>query len=89
VVIRGVTLPALLLGTSRDILGRWKLVLPAALLGALAWGIGASITISKVDAFTLPAIYVVLPVAATLLLAAHGFVVGAARWDATTVWGAA
>lgn len=73
----GFTLPALVVGKPGDLVSRWKIVLPAVLLGALAWDIGASITIYKVDLFTMPAIYLVLPVGAAALLAAHGFAVRA------------
>jgi hypothetical protein len=80
-LVVGFSVPALAVGRPSDILKRWRLVIPATLAGALAWDIGASATISKVDPFSLPAIYVVVPVACGLLLAIHGFVVRIATKD--------
>ncbi|MDX2185569.1 MAG: hypothetical protein SFV32_01445, partial [Opitutaceae bacterium] len=44
----GFSLPALLICRPRDLLARRMLVFPLVLLGAFAWDVGASITISKV-----------------------------------------
>jgi len=77
----GFTIPSLWIRRARDVVNRWRIVLPAVFLGALAWDLGASATISKVEAFSSPAIYVVLPVGAGLLLAIHGFVVSVVTKD--------